>query len=70
MTYTRAPVPPLPYGCNSWVVVSKATGKPVFETYTQGIAESVNTTSYEVLTALAWLQRLNREMKQGRNTLP
>ena len=45
--------------CNSWIVVSRATGKPVLETWSASVAGAVNLDRYEVLTALAWLQRFN-----------
>lgn len=45
--------------CNSWVVVSKATGKPVLETWSQAVAEKVNGDAYTVLTAHQWLVSIN-----------
>ena len=52
----------MPTLCNSWIIVSRETGKPVFETWSQHAAESVNAARYEVLTALEWLQRFNRSI--------
>jgi hypothetical protein len=48
---------------SSWIVVSRETGKPVFETFSQRIAGKVNLARYEVLTALEWLQRFNASLK-------
>ena len=49
-----------PVSCNSWVVVCRATGQAVMETYQHSVAEKVNQTKYEVLTAYAWLVRISR----------
>mgnify|MGYP000892677585 CR=1 FL=1 len=49
--------------CNSWIIVSRATGKPVLETYSPTVVAAVNIQAYEVLTALAWLQRFNASLK-------
>lgn len=49
--------------CNSWIIVSKATGKPVLETYSTKVVNAINLEKYEVFTALAWLQNLNRRAK-------
>lgn len=47
----------------SWVIVSRETGRPVLETYSARVAGAVDLARYEVLTALAWLQRFNSEVK-------
>jgi hypothetical protein len=47
----------------SWVIVSRETGRPVLETYSARVAGAVDLGRYEVLTALAWLQRFNSEVK-------
>lgn len=52
-------VPDLPHGCGSWIVVSRATGSAVLETFSRRVAEAISTERYEVLTALAYLARLN-----------
>ena len=49
----------------SWIIVDKATGKPVLETFQSRVAEKVNTVRYEVWPALAWLQELNVRIKAG-----
>jgi hypothetical protein len=43
----------------SWVIVDKATGRAVFETFRASIADKVNTTRYEVVPILEWLHRVN-----------
>jgi AAA+ superfamily predicted ATPase len=57
-----ARVPALEAHCGSWVVVSRATGLPVLETYSRATAERINQTAYEVLTAAQWLGRFNRSV--------
>jgi hypothetical protein len=52
-------VPILPAGCNSWVIVDRATGEAVLETWSRDVAALVNVDRYEVRTALDHLQRLN-----------
>lgn len=56
-------IPELEPVCGSWIIVSRATGKPVLETFARAVAEAVNQDKYEVLTALQWLQRFNRSVK-------
>jgi hypothetical protein len=58
-------VPDLEHNCGSWIVVSRATGKPVLETFRRATAESINQASYEVLTAGQWLARFNRQVKES-----
>jgi hypothetical protein len=55
-----APVPRLERHCGSWIIVSRATGAAVLETFERRTAEAVNQRAYEVLTAAQWLGRLNR----------
>lgn len=45
----------------SWIIVNRATGQAVLETYQQSVAEKVNQSKYEVLTALQYLVRFNKE---------
>lgn len=52
-------VPTLEAHCGSWVVVNRATGKAVFETFERSTAQAINTERYEVLTAARWLGRIN-----------
>jgi hypothetical protein len=53
-------IPELPRHCGSWVVVSRATGAAVFETFERRTAEAVNAAAYDVVTAAEWLARINR----------
>jgi hypothetical protein len=55
--------PPLEHHCGSWIIVSKATGLPVLETFSEVVADAINTEKYVVLTALQWLVRLNRSAR-------
>ncbi len=47
----------------SWVIVSKATGKPVMETFKRSTMERVNTERYRVVPIMEWLQEFNRSVK-------
>ncbi len=48
----------------SWVVVSKATGEAVLETFSRAVANRVDRGRYDVLPALDYLYRLNRSIKE------
>lgn len=52
-------IPTLEPHCGSWIVVSRATGLAVLETFSHATASRVNQAAYEVLTALQWLVRIN-----------
>ena len=56
-------VPDLPRHCGSWIIVRRDTGGAVLETFRREVAERVNAASYEVLTALDYLQRLNAKAR-------
>lgn len=58
-------IPQLEPHCGSWIIVSKATGKPVLETFSASVASKINQTRYEVLTALQWLGRFNTQIREG-----
>ena len=49
----------------SWVVVCRATGNPVLETFSRKVAEAVNQERYRVVSILEWLGRLNVEKRKG-----
>ena len=51
----------------SWVIVDKATGKPVIELYNARNVARVNTCKYQVYTAEEWLGYFNNHVanKQG-----
>ncbi len=55
-------IPELECGCGSWIIVSKATGKAVFETFDRHVADRINTRKYMVLTAIQYLGTFNREI--------
>jgi hypothetical protein len=44
----------------SWVVVDKATRAAIFETFLPHVAAAINTTKYEAVPILAYLQSLNK----------
>jgi hypothetical protein len=49
----------------SWVIVNKATGKAVFETYRQETADAINRDRYHVLGIGEYLGGLNSAIKDG-----
>lgn len=44
----------------SWVIVSKATGAAVLETFSEDVASRVNRAAYDVLPILDYLVGLNK----------
>jgi hypothetical protein len=51
---------------NSWIIFSRETGKPVFETWQATTTQKINTTKYEVFTAYGYLCQLNATIKAGK----
>ena len=50
---------------NSWIIQNNSTGE-VFETYSRKNIEAYESISHlSVYTAREWLEKLNREIKQG-----
>lgn len=49
----------------TWIAVDRVTGQAVAELFLASTADRVNRERYEVVTALEWLQRLNRQIKAG-----
>lgn len=47
---------------HSYIVLSKETGKAVYETFQKSVAYKVNTKSYLVMTAKDYLESLNRKI--------
>ena len=45
----------------SWVVVSKATGEAVLETFSRRVANAINLERYRVVPIGEWLGGLNTE---------
>lgn len=60
----RKAIPDLEPHCGSWIIVDRESGLPVLEVFTRAVAEAINQARYEVLTALEWLGRFNRNIKQ------
>lgn len=48
---------------SSWVVVRKATGEAVLETFNPELAAAINRDAYDVVPVLEWLQGLNRAIR-------
>jgi hypothetical protein len=49
----------------SWVIVDRATGSAVLETFRASVAAKVNTERYEVVPILDWLYRVNAAAKEA-----
>ncbi len=49
--------------CNSWIISDRATGRAVFETFSEVTASQVNLARYAVHTAHEWLAALNKRTK-------
>lgn len=47
----------------SYVIVSKETGKAVFETFEKKIADAINTEKYKAVPILEYLYNLNDQIK-------
>ena len=47
----------------SWIIVDKATGKPVIELFSPANVAQVNTEKYQVYTAEEWLIHFNRSVR-------
>lgn len=47
----------------SWVIVNKATGFAVFETFNENTARAVNEKLYRAVPILEYLQQLNKATK-------
>ncbi|WP_313196218.1 hypothetical protein [Shinella zoogloeoides] len=45
----------------SWVIVDRATGQPVLETFDFELCQFVNIQRFQVVPIMAWLQHLNHQ---------
>lgn len=61
---TFYPVPDLPHGCGSWVVVRKGTLESVLELFDRDIARLVDGDRFDVLTAIDYLGQFNASVAQ------
>jgi hypothetical protein len=52
----------------SWIIVNKATGQAVFETFNENTAKAVNTRLYKAVPALEYLCALNAAINTSRAT--
>jgi hypothetical protein len=53
----------------SWIIVNKATGQAVFETFNENTARAVNERLYKAVPILEWLQSLNRIPQDQRQSI-
>ena len=51
----------------SWIIVNRATGAAVFETFNENTAKAVNEKLYRAISALEYLQQLNKTLASARN---
>lgn len=54
------PIPDLPHHCNSWIVIEKATGKAVCETWNREYLKCFDPAKAEIKTAADHLASLNK----------
>ena len=52
----------------SWVIVRKATGEAVLETYSARVAFAINKEKYRVVPILEYLEGINAEIKSANNS--
>ncbi|MNE14257.1 hypothetical protein D3C81_1720140 [compost metagenome] len=53
-------IPDLPHHCNSWIVIEKATGKAVCETWNREYLKCFDSDKVEIKTAADHLASLNK----------
>lgn len=51
----------------SWIIVNKATGQAVFETFNENTAKAINTRLYKAVPALEYLYALNDAIRAKRS---
>jgi hypothetical protein len=51
----------------SWIIVNRATGAAVFETFNENTARAINEKLYRAIPALEYLQELNKTLIIARN---
>lgn len=49
----------------SWIIVDRSTGKPVYETWDKDTMEKFDPERFERLTAMEWLQRFNKSVREN-----
>jgi len=54
---------------SSWIIVNRATGAAVFETFNENTAKAVNEKLYRTIPALEYLQQLNKSLIIARHSL-
>lgn len=53
----------------SWIIINRATGAAVFETFNENTAKAVNEKLYRAMPAHEYLQQLNKTLTSARNSL-
>ena len=53
----------------SWIIVNRATGAAVFETFNENTAKAINEKLYRAVPALEYLQQLNKALTSARHSL-
>ena len=49
----------------SWVIVHKETKEPILETFDPKIAAAINTSKFEAILIMKYLQQLNQKIKNN-----
>lgn len=52
---------------NSWMIIEKATGNVICETFNQNHVRQINTEKYEAIDAYDYLLNLNKKLKAERD---
>lgn len=55
---------------NSWIIIERATGSSILETYNPKAVACLNTAKYEAVPILAYLQNLNARIKAAGGVNP
>ena len=50
---------------SSWVIVSRATGHAVMETFSRATVDKINTEKYQAVPILEYLQSLNKAIARA-----
>ncbi len=49
----------------SWVIINKATGNPLLETFNPAYIQALNTERYKAVPIMEYLTTLNANIKKG-----
>lgn len=49
----------------SWVIIENVTGNAILETYSESIANKINTEKYTAMPVMEYLCKLNKQIKNN-----